>query len=370
MPGLSPEHAIQQALSALPPALLRPPVGLAVSGGSDSLALLVLAAGWAARQKAGLIAFTVDHGLRPEAAAEAASVATVAARFGIPHRTIPLTGLAPRQASLRRARHAVLAAALKEAGGQLMLTGHTADDQAETFLLRARQGSGWYGLAGMRRLSLSPVWPEGAGVWLARPLLSLRRQALRGELAGQGLGWADDPSNADTAYERVRMRARLAASPGLFGQIMACQSRLSLLQQLEDRALARWLTSQVRSESPGITAGGFEALPPARAARGLGLLLQIAAGRETPQRGDALARLAARLAQPEAFRGATLGGARLSPQGRQVSITPETGQEGAGAASLRAWRLAATAAILGGTVPEIDASAGKESFLATSVPIF
>jgi len=157
------------------------PLGVAVSGGSDSMALLTLAEGWARVRRSGLLALTVDHGLRQGSAREAAAVAAHCRARGIDHRTLswqagPATRTPARdrravQATARQARHALLAGALRAAGGKWLLMGHTGDDQIETFLMRARQGSGWYGLGGMDPVSVSPAWPEGRGVFLVRPLL-------------------------------------------------------------------------------------------------------------------------------------------------------------------------------------------------------
>ncbi|MFN7054890.1 tRNA lysidine(34) synthetase TilS [Hyphomonas sp.] len=368
MPGLSPEASFAAALGALPGFLREGPFGLAVSGGSDSMALLYLAGDYSAQRGTALAVFTVDHGLRPDAAAEAARVADACAQLGLAHRTLQLAGLKTQQAGLRRARHAALAVALKQAGGRLLLTGHTGDDQAETFLMRARQGSGWYGLAGMQALSLSPVWPEGAGVWIARPLLGLRRAELRAWLAGRGEGWSEDPSNDNAAFERVRVRQMLAGAPGLFGQVMRCREDFARLRRLEDRALARWLDQGVEVRAHDIAAR-FETLPPERAARGLGLLIQAVTGAETPPRSEALARLSGRITgQGQDFRGATLGGARLLPlrDGRVSVRTEHPGRAGADCQlRLGLFRLS-----LAPNVAENAHGAGKESFLYTPVPMF
>ena len=193
MQELRPQPALGAALSALPACLLDDPIGIAVSGGSDSLALFILAHHWASGLGRTLVAFTVDHGLRPEAREEAEAVGRLCNGLGIDHQILRLEGAPPRQSALRRLRHGALARALRQKSGKLLLIGHTADDQVETFLMRARQGSGWYGLAGMRPLSLSPVWPEGEGVFIARPLMGVRRDALRDFLRSQGTGWAEDP---------------------------------------------------------------------------------------------------------------------------------------------------------------------------------
>lgn len=312
------------ALGAVPEDLRTGPIGLAVSGGSDSLALLHLARCWAAGRGLSLRVLTVDHRLRPEAVAEAERVAALCQSLGLAHQTLAWEAPVARQSAARRARHALLASALRAEGGQLLLTGHTATDQAETVLMRARQGSGWYGLAGMRRLSLSPVWPEGEGIWIARPLLGETREALRGWLEREGTVWIDDPSNTNPVYERIRVRRLLAGSDGLHARALACQQGFARLRAVEDAFLARWLLD-VGVVTDGSVSVRLAGLPTERAARALGLALQCVAGRETPPRSESLAGLAARIAAPSGFRGATLGGVRLRPRRDGLRLSPEPG---------------------------------------------
>lgn len=370
MHGLTPEASFAAALEALPQGLLKAPVGIAVSGGSDSLALLKLVQDWARPRGLPLLAMTVDHGLRPEAAAEAEQVAALCRATGTEHVTLRLSGAAPRQSLLRRRRHTVMAGTIRDRSGHLLLTGHTADDQAETFLMRARQGSGWYGLAGMRTLSLSPVWPEGAGVFIARPLHGLRRHDLRGWLTACGEMWSDDPSNENPAFERVRVRRLLQASPALAGRILGLAAGFAALRIIEDRAISAWMRRAVSVIPQGLGVSGLAEMPPERAARSLSLLIQIVAGRERPPRGESLVRLAERIVSEENFRGATLGGARLSPRTGGLLLQPEDGAPGPNDTTARNWRLAALCAVLSGTASEIDAVAGKESFLGDLMPIF
>ena len=183
---------------------------LGVSGGSDSMALMQLFSGYARRvaPKLKLVAATVDHGLRKEAAAEARFVAAAAARLGIEHRTLVWDGQKPEgglMEAARDARHRLLSQAAREAGTDLVLIAHTKDDQAETVAMRAERGEGGRGSAGIAEATL-----YDSTTWFARPLLGERRVALRAALERAGADWIDDPSNEDVRYERVRMRAALS----------------------------------------------------------------------------------------------------------------------------------------------------------------
>lgn len=359
------------ALGAVPDDLRAGPVGLAVSGGSDSLALLHLAHRWAGPRGVQLLVLTVDHRLRAGAAEEAAIVADLARNLGHAHQTLAWEAPVARQSAARRARHALLAAALKAAGGRLLLTGHTASDQAETFLMRVRQGSGWYGLAGMRALSLSPVWPEGAGLWIGRPLLGEAREDLRAWLKGQGGGWTEDPSNGNPVFERVRIRLRLSQNPALSAQALACQRRFEELRRLEDGLLANWLGRDAHIGADGTVIARLADLPDERAARGLGILLQCVAGRETPPRTNALMNLAARSRAMPAFRGATLGGVRLRPSRNGLKLSPEPGaRQNPPAPDELAERVKAFRRLFTNSANDFVAGAGKESFLQGLPPIF
>jgi tRNA(Ile)-lysidine synthase len=189
------------------------PLGIAVSGGPDSLALLLLAE---AAVPGRVRAATVDHGLRPESAGEAAFVASLCAERRIPHATLPVEvsrsgkGL---QAAAREARYAALGGWMHRDGIGTLLTAHHADDQAETLLMRLNRGTGLGGLAGIRAASPFPQGGEKAR--LCRPLLGWRREELGRLVRDCGLTPVDDPANADEAYDRVRIRRRLAEAPWL-----------------------------------------------------------------------------------------------------------------------------------------------------------
>ena len=188
---------------------------LAVSGGPDSTALLVLAARWAKQLERApkLIAFTVDHGLRPEAAREAAAVKKLASRLNVPHRTLRWRGKKPRsglQEAARNARYELLAQAAHREGVAHIATAHTLDDQAETVLFRMARGSGLLGLTGMAHVAPLPVRTEQE-IFLVRPLLHVSKARLIATLKAAEIGYSEDPSNHDPRFTRARWRALMPA---------------------------------------------------------------------------------------------------------------------------------------------------------------
>jgi tRNA(Ile)-lysidine synthase len=220
-----------------------PVLVLAVSGGPDSTALMVLAARWrkALRRGPRLVAVTVDHGLRPQSRGEAAAVGRLARSLGVEHRILRWTGPKPTtglQAAARAARYRLLAGAARRAGARHVLTAHTLDDQAETVLIRLARGSGIGGLAAMARLSPLPVSSPSAGgpgdIVLVRPLLEVPKASLVATLRRAGIAFADDASNRDPRFTRARLRA---AMPLLQREGLAPQ-RLALLARRARRAEA------------------------------------------------------------------------------------------------------------------------------------
>jgi tRNA(Ile)-lysidine synthase len=238
-----------------------PALVLAVSGGPDSTALMLLAARWTQRRKVAprLCAVTIDHGLRPQAKHEAATVKRLAATLGITHRTLRWSGPKPStglQEKARAARYRLLHAAAQRTKARCVLTAHTLDDQAETVLFRMTRGSGPAGLGAMARVVpfakllsgathgrlgaqtgetaacaadaparfgastkspavLPPVHCQGRkggrsdatkAVWLVRPFLGLTKARLIATLDEAGIAYAHDSSNDDPRFARARLR--------------------------------------------------------------------------------------------------------------------------------------------------------------------
>jgi len=302
-----------------------PALAVAVSGGPDSMALVLLADRWARERGGRVTALTVDHRLRPEAAAEAAQVAHWLGRRGIAHLTLAGAEMLPRcdvQAKARALRYRLLEGWCSDAGVLHLLTAHHRDDQAETLLLRLARGSGLDGLAGMSAVV------ERAHCRVLRPLLPVPRARLRATLAASGQEWIEDPSNRDSAYARVRLRqnAALLAEEGLTGERLAATAgRLGRARTALEAAVAAVLVCAVRLDPAGfawLDPTALKAAPEEIGLRGLAALLATIAGAAQPPRLASLERLYRVL--PDAIAGGrTLGGCRLLPRHGGVLICRE-----------------------------------------------
>jgi tRNA(Ile)-lysidine synthase len=272
------------------------PLGLAVSGGPDSLALLLLAC-----ERRPVRAATVDHGLRPEARGEAEQVAAICARLGVPHDILAVRVEGSVQAGARAARYAALAGWCERHDLAWLATAHHADDQAETLLMRLARGAGLSGLAGVRRAR-----PLSPGVTLVRPLLDWRKAELETIVRNAGLAAAQDPSNADPAYDRTAARALLAAAPWLDPARLAH----SAAHLAEAEAVLEWAAGRLFSERWDGESLDPQDLPPELLRR---LVLRVFAGFDAAPRGPDLARLLAALREGRA---ATLAGLKAVPGAR------------------------------------------------------
>jgi len=294
-------------------------LGVAVSGGGDSLALLHLLA---LRDNSTLCVATVDHGLRAEAAEEAAGVARTCAGLGVSHECLTWrgwTGEGNLQDQARRARYRLLADWGRRQGLDAIALGHTADDQAETFLMRLARESGLDGLSAM-----PGVFRRG-DMLFCRPLLAVRRSQLRGFLRRRGVSWVDDPSNDDDRFDRVRARAALATLEPLgltVPAIAGVASNLRLARKALDRA-----TVQAAAECSAQQAGsvafdlvGFSRLDAEIRRRLLNGALRWVAGTDYAPRARALAAAQKRLARGEST---TLHGCVLLATGQKLWVVRE-----------------------------------------------
>lgn len=287
-------------------------LGLAVSGGPDSLALLLLAN---AALPGRVAAATVDHGLRPANAEEAAMVAALCVRLGVPHATLPVTLAEGNvQAEARAARYAALAEWMDRQGCTALATAHHADDQAETLLLRLNRGSGVAGLAGVRARGMVP----GTRLPLVRPLLGWRRSELADVVVAAGLIAADDPSNRDDRFDRARLRKAMAGADWL--DVPALAASASHLADAD--AALDW--AAVREWQEGVTRAplGLVYRPQAPRAIALRVLARIVTELDgTVPRGSAVVRLFDSLV---ARQPASIGNlvARPLPEGWSFSKAP------------------------------------------------
>jgi tRNA(Ile)-lysidine synthase len=260
---------------------------VAISGGSDSTGLLLaLVAALNSSRYPGfsILACTVDHALRSGSAEEALDVAALCRRYGVRHfirrwdSPKPKTGI---QAAARESRYRLLLEAAQEAGADAILAAHTADDQRETIAMRAERKAHGVGIAGMADAVLL-----GGRVWMLRPFLTLDRPVIRRFLTGLGESWVEDPSNANRAFERVRVREELVA--GALPEDGSAASQRSVLAA----AAADFIAMHVRVPSTAfaaVDAGGIaKALVDAGAWRGLMLLSAVMGGRvHGPDRASA-----------------------------------------------------------------------------------
>ena len=284
---LSKREGISRAFARRLDALAEAPLAVGFSGGGDSLFLLKTALDWARPRGRRVLALVVDHQLQPDSARWTGDAVAKASALGAEARALAWTGPKPAvglPAAARRARHALLAAAAREAGASVLLLGHTASDLAESAAMRAEGST----VPDPREWAPSPVWPEGRDIFLLRPLLSLTRGEIRAALTAEGETWLEDPANADLRYARARARARAGGA---------------------DESVA---APEVARPPPvfSIDPAGAIRLPRDVAAAHLAAALLCAAGTERPPRGERLERLAQRLRDGETFT-ATLAGARI-----------------------------------------------------------
>lgn len=297
-------------------------VGLAVSGGSDSMAMLHLMADVAPAIGVRLQVATVDHRLRPEAAAEAAEVGRISQTLGLPHEVLawdhgPVAGNLMQAA--REARYDLLADWARRHDLSAVMLAHTADDQAETFLMGLSRASGIDGLSGMRK---SFDW---AGKTLCRPFLQASRHDLRAYLSRHGIGWVDDPSNENPRFTRVQARQVMRALEPLGISVASLSSvvqHLSMAQSVLRDATAK-AAEVVIAENAGSLSFDRVALlshGPEITRRLLIGMVRWMSGAAHPPRESQIATL---LNAATAGKDATLGGVRFAWKGDRCTVMRE-----------------------------------------------
>ena len=308
---------------------------LAVSGGPDSLALLVLAADWCKHLGAAapnIFVATVDHGLREGSAREAEIVGQIAASFGVRHTTLHWLGGKPAAGipnAARNARYALLddyAKSFAVDGSVAVVTAHHQDDQAETVLMRLARGGGVDALAAMR---CERPLIEGSPVRLLRPLLGFSKARLVATLNDVGTGWLDDPTNSDTKFERTRVRAALDAS-GLGAAALATTARrMADASEGIDYAVARFIETLDLSTNSGIFASldrrAFDAGPAIVRQSVFAQLIGYFGGATPKPDLSEIEGLAGRVLRSTGA-AVTLGGAVISPDLRTIRVWREPGR--------------------------------------------
>lgn len=330
----------QEARTLFEPLARFPHLALAVSGGPDSLAVMHLVARWRAERDSGptLSVLTVDHGLRPDARDEALMVARMASSLGLSHAILTWEGGGAHSASLqaraRAARYDLMAAYCHAHDIPALVVAHHLDDQAETFLMRLKRGSGLDGLAAI------PERGAWAGIAILRPLLDVPKARLVATLVEQGIGFASDPSNFDPRFERARVRASADAltALGLTPEALALSARrLRRAREALEEAAQSFLAANSETSEAGYSLIDQESLalaPQEIALRALSGLIGAVGGGDEKIRLAKLEALLAALAENPA-KTHTLGRCRLEPFSGRLGIFREVRAKGLPVARLQ-----------------------------------
>jgi tRNA(Ile)-lysidine synthase len=279
------------------------PLAVAVSGGADSMALLLLTHRWVQEKGGHLVALTVDHGLRPESRQEVLRAQKWAQRRGIQHVILNWEGAKPNsrlQERARENRYHLLTSWCTENGVPTLLLGHHQQDQEETFWLRLTAGSGLEGLSGMKKKSVRE------GIVLLRPLLGFPKERLKATLAAENQPWIEDPSNESDRFFRGRFRTLLKEEGLTFPRLTKVMEKLQEDRNFIKQSLQRVLETTVQIHEAGfltLPRQTFEELHPALAKRVLSHLMLWFSGASYSPRSEQVARILENLKKTTPFTG-------------------------------------------------------------------
>ncbi|MDR1476571.1 MAG: tRNA lysidine(34) synthetase TilS [Rickettsiales bacterium] len=305
-------------------------IAAALSGGSDSMALVLLCANWARASGVKLVALTVDHGLRPESAKEARQAGAWMRLRGIAHEILTYAGAKPEsniEGAAREYRYAMLTDYCRKHRIPALLVAHNLDEQAETFFLNLARGSGVFGLAGMPEIS------ERGGVKIARPMLEFSKDEIKAYLRARRQKWIEDPSNRDGKYKRVRVRGlkklldALEMTPARIALTIANMRRArEAIESYAGDLIARAV--KIRSDgTAALDTEIFNAAPAEVAMRALAELLRRLSGADYPPRLESLENLYGKIAGGTLGKGATLAGFKFSSaKNGLATFEPEKGR--------------------------------------------
>jgi tRNA(Ile)-lysidine synthase len=307
-------------------------LAIAVSGGSDSMALALLARNWAADKAIELVTLTVDHGLRPAAQQEAETVSQWMQALNLPHKTLvwrgphPTTGI---QSAAREARYQLMTAYCQSQDIPALLVGHQLEDQLETLLMRLSKGSGLEGLTAMKEDS------RQFDLRLLRPLLGVERQTLRDYLRRQDQTWIEDPSNENQQFTRTQVGAILSDLQALPGSSLTAISlsaeRMARASTALEEIAARRFEKNCQLSPYGFIRFPMQAVQDCPAEVGLRVLAKIVStvrGEHLPFKLRSLEKIYSRLFQQEKTTSGTISGVQISRSANEWLVCREPGRTG------------------------------------------
>lgn len=304
------------------PSLKELKVAVAVSGGSDSIALCILLNRFIKEYGGQLHCLTINHQLRNDSLSEAIKVGEILKNLGINHHIIPWEGAKPKsniQEEARLARYNLLTEYCHKHNISYLATGHQKNDQAENFIIRLEHGSGVYGLSGIPKIG------EFNKTKIIRPLLSFTKQELQNFLTSQKTEWIEDPSNQNEKFTRVKIRNILNQYPEWIDKLATASNNLSKTKDCIEYFLNKSIAELVETHFSyvAIKQEGFNELPQEIRFRMLTKLLQDFSSSLKPARGERLEKLLKKIATGKEFKASTLSGCLISRKKDNIIITLE-----------------------------------------------